>query len=43
MIGLINDGWMYKVMFALLDTPLMYGAVYLLRKKFRLKEGQEIV
>jgi len=42
MAELIKDGWLYKILFALGDTPLMYLAVYLIRKKFKLKEGEEM-
>ncbi len=41
--GLILDGWMYKALFALADTPLIYLSVYLLRKYFGLKHGEEII
>ena len=40
--ALIKDGWMYKILFALADTPLMYLAIYLIRKRFELKENEEI-
>ena len=43
MTELIKDGWMYKILFALADTPLMYLAVFLIRKKFKLKVGEEII
>lgn len=39
---LIKDGWMYKVLFALADTPIMYLAIFLIRKKFHLKPNQEL-
>ncbi len=42
MSGLIQDGWLFKVLFALVDTPLMYLAIYLIRKWFQLKPLQEI-
>jgi len=42
MAELIKDGWLYKILFALGDTPLMYLAVYLIRKKFNLQEGEEM-
>jgi len=42
MAELIKDGWLYKIIFALGDTPLMYLAVFLIRKKFNLKEGEEM-
>jgi len=39
---LIKDGWMYKILFALADTPVMYLAVFLIRRKFKLKPNQEL-
>lgn len=39
---LVKDGWMYKILFALVDTPLMYLAVFLIRKKFQLKPNEEM-
>ncbi|MEM1337527.1 MAG: queuosine precursor transporter [Bacteroidota bacterium] len=40
--GLVISGFLFKVFIALLDTPLLYFFVYLLRKKFNLKIGGEI-
>lgn len=42
MTQLIKDGWMFKILFAFADTPLMYLAVYLIRKRFQLKPLEEI-
>ncbi|MFT4753952.1 MAG: putative integral membrane protein (TIGR00697 family) [Salibacteraceae bacterium] len=42
MSGLIKDGWLFKILFALIDTPLLYLAIYLIRKKFHLKSNQEL-
>jgi uncharacterized integral membrane protein (TIGR00697 family) len=42
MTVLIKDGWMYKILFALVDTPFMYLAVFLIRKKFHLKPNEEM-
>lgn len=39
---LVKDGWMYKVLFALADTPFMYLSIHLIRKKFRLKPNEEM-
>lgn len=39
---LILDGWLFKVLFALIDTPAMYAAVYGIRKFFGLKPNQEL-
>lgn len=40
--GLLLSGFLFKVLIALLDTPLLYLGTYLFRKKFNLKWGQEI-
>ncbi len=42
MTKLIKDGWMFKILFAFADTPLMYLAVYVIRKRFQLKPLEEI-
>ena len=40
--GLIISGIVFKIVMALLDTPLIYLFVYFFRKKFDLKIGEEI-
>ena len=40
--GLVLSGFVFKVMIAVLDTPLLYFCVYLMRKRFNLKMGEEI-
>lgn len=40
--GLVISGVVFKIFIALLDTPLLYLFVYLLRKRFNLKVGGEI-
>lgn len=40
--GLLESGFLFKVLVALLDTPLLYGATWLLRRRFNLQMGQEI-
>lgn len=40
--GLVISGVLFKMMIALLDTPLLYLFVYLMRKRFNLKIGEEI-
>lgn len=42
LLSLIIDGWMFKALFALLDTPIFYAMVLGLRKYFGLKPNQEI-
>lgn len=40
--GLVVSGFLFKVFIAFLDTPFLYFFVYLLRKRFGLKTGEEI-
>lgn len=41
---LLLNGYLFKVMFALFDTPIIYAAVYFIRKHFGLKgEGSELI
>lgn len=40
--GLIISGFLFKVLVAFLDTPFLYFFVYLIRKRFGLKTGEEI-
>ncbi|MEN8789733.1 MAG: queuosine precursor transporter [Flavobacteriaceae bacterium] len=40
--GLVISGILFKIFIALLDTPLLYLFVYILRKRFNLKVGGEI-
>lgn len=40
--GLLISGFLFKILIALLDTPILYGIVYLFRKKFNLQLGEEI-
>jgi uncharacterized integral membrane protein (TIGR00697 family) len=39
---LIISGFLFKVIVAILDTPLLYLFVWLIRKRFNLKIGEEI-
>ena len=41
--GLVIAGFIFKIFIAFLDTPLLYLFVYLLRRRFNLKLGEEIV
>ncbi|PRX57772.1 queuosine precursor transporter [Flagellimonas meridianipacifica] len=41
--GLVISGFVFKVFIAFLDTPLLYFFVYLLRRRFNLKIGEEIL
>jgi len=41
-IGLVLSGFVFKVIVAALDTPLLYLFVGIFRKKFDLKRGEEI-
>ncbi|MFL1897202.1 queuosine precursor transporter [Aquimarina sp. 2-A2] len=40
---LLLGGFLFKVLIAMLDTPLLYLGVYLLRKRFGLAEGEELL
>lgn len=40
--GLVLDGWLFKVLFALADTVIIYLLVYFIRKYFKLKQGEEL-
>ncbi|UTW64439.1 queuosine precursor transporter [bacterium SCSIO 12741] len=39
---MVLDGWMFKALAALIDTPIFYGLVYFLRSYFGLKPGEEL-
>ena len=39
---LLFSGFLFKIIISALDTPLLYGIVFLFRKKFNLKIGEEI-
>jgi uncharacterized integral membrane protein (TIGR00697 family) len=39
---LILSGFLFKVLIAALDTPLLYLIVFFFRKKFYLKKGEEL-
>jgi uncharacterized integral membrane protein (TIGR00697 family) len=41
-LGYIFAGWIFKTACALVDTPVLYLADWIIRKKFRLKPGQEM-
>ena len=40
--SLLISGFLFKILVALLDTPILYFAVFLFRKRFDLKVGEEI-
>jgi len=39
---LVISGFLFKVIIALLDTPVLYFMVYLFKRRFHLKDGEEI-
>ena len=41
--SLLISGFLFKVIIAALDTPILYGVVFLFRKRFNLKIGEEIL
>ncbi|WP_299161016.1 queuosine precursor transporter [uncultured Tenacibaculum sp.] len=40
--SLLLSGFLFKIIVAALDTPILYAVVYWFRKKFNLKVGEEI-
>jgi hypothetical protein len=36
------NGFLFKVFFAAFDTPIVYGLTYAIRKRFKLKFGEEV-
>lgn len=40
--NLLLGGFLFKILIAALDTPFLYLAVYLLRKRFNLKNAEEL-
>ena len=38
---LLINGFLFKVLVAALDTPILYLSVYILRRRFGLKQGEE--
>lgn len=40
--GLVVSGFIFKVFIAFIDTPFLYLFVYLIRRRFNLKTGEEI-
>ena len=38
----ILDGWLFKVLVALTDTVFIYLVIWLIRRRFSLKQGEEI-
>lgn len=42
LIQLILDGWLFKMLCAFVDTPLLYASTAYIRRKFGLKFAQEL-
>lgn len=40
--NLLISGFLFKVLIAAIDTPILYVVIYFFRKKFKLKKGAEI-
>ena len=38
-ISAIIDGWIFKMLMALIDTPIIYGIIFLLKGKIDISEG----
>lgn len=41
MLDYMKDGWMFKALMALADTPIIYVVVFVIRRTFRLEWGEE--
>jgi len=41
-LSIIRDGWIFKVVCALIDTPIIYVSVFSIQRSFKLKPGEEI-
>ena len=41
-VGLLLAGFLFKILIALIDTPFLYFAVFIFRKRFNLKVNEEI-
>ena len=39
---LLLNGFLFKVIMALIDTPILYVVINLIRKRFKLQVGEEI-
>lgn len=39
---LLLNGYLFKVIIALIDTPVIYAGVHLIRKKYKLELGEEL-
>nr|WP_109853535.1 queuosine precursor transporter [Aquimarina sp. AU58] len=39
---LLLNGFLFKILVAALDTPILYLCVYVIRKRFKLKQGGEL-
>ncbi len=39
---LLLNGFLFKVIMAMIDTPILYLVIGIIRKKFNLKDGQEL-
>ncbi len=41
-LEMIRDGWLFKVICALIDTPVIYLAVYAIRRYFHISPNEEL-
>ncbi|MBW2962338.1 queuosine precursor transporter [Mesonia aestuariivivens] len=41
--GLLLGGFLFKILIAICDTPLLYLGVFIMRKKFKLKKNEELI
>lgn len=40
--SLLLSGFLFKVLIAILDTPVLYAAVFLFQRRFHIKRGEEL-
>ncbi len=40
-ISAVIDGWLFKMLMALIDTPIIYGIIYLLKGKIEIASNEE--
>ncbi|KAA1244974.1 queuosine precursor transporter [Aquimarina sp. RZ0] len=40
---LLENGFLFKILIAALDTPLLYLGVFIIRRRFRLMQGEELI
>ena len=41
-VSLFTQGFLFKILIAIIDTPIIYLCVFFLRRKFKLSIGEEL-